>query len=221
MSVAEVESTGINGSMDNKDSLLSEQPSKEVVTLPSFLVQLQARLDKQSGDEEEIIQFEARSPRGLFIDEINIRRVVSTESEVRWIIFAGPHLPYKSTAALYASSTTLATAWQVFKTAFGNIGCCTTCEMVVFSESACNSCAARESLVVERECTICNQNSHHFYRLLCDHEFCRNCLKRCTKKVGPHCRAPFQLQVGMREESEPEYVDYDESGDDDDMVGMN
>lgn len=59
-------------------------------------------------------------------------------------------------------------------------------------EQKCESCLLNEIISLEKEksiyCTICMENTKHYYKLRCGHEFHRHCLSDLKSKICPLCR---------------------------------
>lgn len=102
---------------------------------------------------------------------------------------------------VYQSEDALEVAWTKFSEALAAKTKCTGCDRVILIGEPCLPCLARQ-LVTTKECTVCKAEKHNFYKLLCGHSFCKDCVKRTKPRKCPLCRTRFEINDGLEQDGE-------------------
>jgi hypothetical protein len=162
-----------------------------VDTIPDFINNIRSQLLQKVVDEGDDyhqihVSIAATSTQGLEVDSLTF--VLNNN---RW----GIHCNSSQT---HVWEDTIGLAWKKAFEQLTTKTTCTTCGNVVRVGDPCVPCGIRK-LIATSECTVCKEDKHNFYHLLCGHSFCKDCLKRTSPQKCPLCRASFKMNDGMAE----------------------
>ena len=165
-----------------------------VDTTPEFIRHIRRHLLQVIADAPErtwsqlSTSISATTPQGLQVHGLTFNYL---KEHNKWTIHCG-------SSGTSVSEETIELAW---KKAFEHLTTrtnCTACDKVIRLGDPCVPCGIRQ-LVATKECCVCKDEKHNFYKLLCGHAFCKDCVKRTKPQRCPLCRAAFRVNDGLEE----------------------
>lgn len=168
----------------------------EVGTTPDFIHHVRRHLMKEAADHPERQWFyfyptisATTTTQGLEVHDIKFGY---QKDRNQWVVIS---------TATSVCEDTIELAWTKTLEHLSTKTSCTGCDQVIHVGAPCVPCGIRK-MIATRECFVCKDKKHNFYKLLCGHAFCKDCVKRTKPQRCPLCRAKFNVNDGMKEEED-------------------